>query len=172
MIPRRALAGLVALLATGPVRAQAGDPARELAGLFMQGCLPFAGEPASLRRWATDNRLAIVPEPARGSFLMGAPGLVFDASNATGKYVVVSADDGLCSVIAAVAPGKSVAAALEAALKEAGATVRLAVERDDRAMPELHFREYLVTRQGRTWRVLAATVRGAEGRAMLTAGPG
>ena len=153
---------------TGP-----SETARQLAGLFMQGCLPFAGNPTALRAWAAAGKLTQVPEQARAAFLNGAPGVVFDASTEAGKFVLVSSDDGLCSSITDRAGGKDVADALEANLREAGIAFRLAIDRDDRLIPALHFREYLATVKGRLWRILAATVKDrADGRAMLTAAPG
>ena len=97
---------------------------------------------------------------------------MFDATNAFGKFVVVSSDDGLCSCLTDTAVGSVVTQALEGALRQGGVAFRLAIERDETKMPDLHYREYLATRQGRAWRILAATVNDPKGgRAMLTAGP-
>ena len=149
------------------------ETARQLAGLFIQGCLPFAGDPTGLRAWAAARKLTPVPEQARVAFLNGAPGVVFDASTEAGKFVLVSSDDGLCSSITDRAMGKDVEDALEATLREAGIAFRMAIDRDDRMVPALHFREYLATMKGRLWRILAATIKDrVEGRAMLTAAPG
>jgi len=157
---------------TAPALAAPDESARQLAGLFMQTCLPFAGQPKALRTWAADRRLPELPEPARTAFLLRATGIVFDASNTSGKYVVVSADDGLCSTVTDAASGKALEDALEGNLRQAGIRFRLAVDRDDRQTPALHFREYLATKDGRVWRILAATVRNQpSGHAMLTAGP-
>ena len=149
------------------------ETARQLAGLFMQGCRPFAGNPTALRAWAEARKPTPVPEQARVAFLNGAPGVVFDASTEAGKFVLVSSDDGLCSSITDRAMGKDVEDALEATLREAGIAFRMAIDRDDRMVPALHFREYLATMKGRLWRILAATIKDrVEGRAMLTAAPG
>ena len=78
-----------------PTAASAGA-ADELAGLFIQGCLPFAGNAPALRDWAKRTRIPAVPEQARAAFLHGAPGQAFDASAAEAKLVLVSSDDGLC----------------------------------------------------------------------------
>jgi hypothetical protein len=117
-------------------------------------------------------KLPEVPDPARTAFLGGAPGTVFDASNAAGKFVLVSSDDGICSAVTDHAGDEDVAAGLEHALREAGATFRLAIERDDKSNTKLHHREYLASGHGRAWRLLAATVRDeTQGQAMLTAAP-
>jgi hypothetical protein len=160
---------IFAVIVIPPASAQ---PAEQLAGLFMQACLPYAGAAARQRAWAAENKLPELPEPARSVFLRGAPGKVFDATNASGKYVVLSSDDGICATIGNQARGLEVTAALEADLRRAGIEFRLAIERDDKTVTALHHREYLATRNGRIWRILAATVNHPNGgQAMLTAAP-
>lgn len=167
----RRLAWLMCLLGIGPALAQPVTSATELAGLFVQGCLPFAGDPDRLRGWASNVPLPTVPEPARSVFLNGAPGQVFDATTPSGKFVLVSSDDGLCSCITNEATGAAVWAALETALRQSGLGFDLVIERDDKRATDLHYREYIANRDGKTWRILAATVNGARGgQAMLTAG--
>jgi hypothetical protein len=154
-----------------PVEAHAGAP-EELVGLFIQGCLPFAGNPAALRDWAQRTGLPPVPDQARAAFLHGAPGQAFDGSAAEAKLVLVSADDGICSAVTDKATGLAVAEALEAGFRQAGLTSRLVIERDDAHVSAIHDREYLATRDKRGWRILAATVKGeGGGEAMLTAAP-
>lgn len=161
---------LIAVLAAVP--AHAAETADQLAGLFVQGCMPFAGHPPALREWATNNKLPALPDAATKAFLLGAPGQAFDASAPGIKIVLASSDDGLCAAIAEKASSTAVAQSLEAGLKRAGADFRLAIDRDDTADKSLHFREYLATRNGRSWRILAATVNNPSGgRAMLTAAP-
>jgi hypothetical protein len=157
------------VLAPCVARAGAAD---ELAGLFFQGCLPFAGRPAALRDWAGQIGLPPVPEQARAAFLHGAPGQAFDASAAGTKLVLVSSDDGICSAVTDHATQAEVTQALEAALKAADLKFRLVIERDDAAVKAIHDREYLVAKDKHGWRVLAATVKDDQGgEAMLTAAP-
>jgi hypothetical protein len=140
--------------------------------LFIRGCLPFTGDPAALRQWADGLHLKPVPEPARSAFLHRAKGAVFDASSQAAKLVLVSLDDGSCSVITDRAADAVVAQGLEAALREVHATFRMVTERADPMNPDLHHREYLAALGKRAWRILAATVTSApEGRAMITAAP-
>jgi hypothetical protein len=161
----------VLLAALLPATAFAGT-AEELSGLFSQSCLPYAGQPAALRQWAGRANLPEVPDPARAAFLDGAPGKVFDASNAAGKFALLSSDDGICAVVTDKAGDRETARALEQALGHAGIKFRLVIERDDKLNPRLHHREYLASGTGRAWRILAATVRdSAPGQAMLTAAP-
>jgi hypothetical protein len=143
-----------------------------LIGLFIQGCMPFAGNPAALRDWAARTGVPPVPEQARVAFLHGAPGQAYDGTTAEGKLVLVSSDDGICSVTTDQVVQKDAADALEAAFRQAGVAFRLVIERDDRQVPNIHDREYLATRNGRAWRILLAAVKDDKGgEAMLTAAP-
>lgn len=148
--------------------------APELVGLFIQGCLPFTGDPAGLRAWAGKNGVPPVPVPeqARAAFLHGTPGQVFDGSAAEGKLVLVSADDGICSAVTDQAASGAVSDALEAGFRQAGITFRLVIERDDAHNTDIHDREYLATKNGRSWRIAEATVNDSKGgTAMLTGAP-
>ena len=84
--------------------ARAEDPpavnAKQVAGLFMQSCIRFAGDKDGLRDWAKKTGLKELPPEAQDQFLYGLPGVVFDASNQDGKFVLVSEDGGSCSTIA------------------------------------------------------------------------
>jgi hypothetical protein len=154
-----------------PAVARAGVP-EELAGLFIQGCMPFAGNPSALREWAGKIGLPPVPEQARAIFLHGAPGQAFDASTTGTKLVLVSSDDGICSAVTDHATQLQVTDALEAALRQAELRFRLVIEHDDATLGAIHDREYLAAKDKRGWRILAATVKGDEGgEAMLTAAP-
>ncbi len=154
-----------------PVAAFAG-PAEDLSALFLQSCMPYAGHPAALRQWAERMKLPEVPDPARAAFLSGAPGKVFDATSAVGKFAVLSSDDGICAVVTDRAGDSETAQSLERAFTEASVRFRLVIERNDKANPKLHHREYLAERNGTAWRILAATVRDSvPGQAMLTAAP-
>ena len=173
VVPRRVASLLLAggLLAWC-TPARAGDPAPELVGLFVQGCLNFAGDPAGLRTWAQQQRLPEVPQPARAMFLHGAPGTVFDATAAGEKLVLVSSDDGICAAVTNKAAGPAVAAALEGDLRRLDIRFRLVIERDDTHAKAIHYREYLAARGKRAWRISLATVKDPQGgRAMLTAAP-
>jgi hypothetical protein len=152
--------------------ADASDTPRQLAGLFIQSCLAFSGDANGLRVWAHQTGLTELPDPARAGFLHGSPGVVFDASTPASKLVVASSDDGICSAITSQAFSAAVVTALETDLTGLGVAFRLAVERDDKRIPALHDREYLATKNGRSWRILAATVTDQKGgEAMLTAAP-
>lgn len=155
------------LAAAAPSRA---DPS-DLAGLFIQGCLNFAGDPAGVRDWARQQGLSALPQPAGSAFLHGAPGTVFDASTTEDKLVLVSSDDGICSAVSNRMDGAALPAVLEADLRTLGIRFRLVIERDDTHAVALHYREYLAAKEPRAWRVLVATAKGQPGQAMLTVAP-
>jgi hypothetical protein len=143
-----------------------------MVGLAIQGCVEFAGNPPDLRAWAKRNGLPSVPEQARAAFMHGAPGQVFNGSTPDGKLVLLSSDDGQCSVVADKIVDRAGAEALEAGFRQAGLKFRLVIERDDRHQSGIHHREYLAAKDGRGWRVLLETVKDPDGgEAMLTAAP-
>jgi hypothetical protein len=154
-----------------PGAARAAAP-EELVGLFIQGCVPFAGNAPALREWAQRTGLPPVPEPARAAFMHGAPGQAFDGSAAGAKLVLVSSDDGICSAVTDQATQQQVTDALEAGFRQAGLTFRLVIERDDARVSAIHDREYLAAKDKKGWRILAAAVKDDKGgEAMLTAAP-
>ena len=138
----------------------------------MQTCLPYAGDPDGLRAWARTMGLPLAAEQARTAFLHGAPGQVFDASDPEGKFVLVSSDDGICSAVTNQVAQSAAINALEDDLRSSGVRFRMVIERDDKSIPEIHDREYLATKDGRSWRILLATVNGEKGgQAMVTGAP-
>lgn len=144
--------------------------AKQVAGLFMQSCVRFAGDRDGLRGWATQTGLKILPQGVQDRFLSGLPGLVFDASNKDGKFVLVSDDSGACSVVAEMASGIGVIADLEQDLSEARINFRLTAEKSDPQETVLKHREYQASQGDRTWLLLVSTVKDpAGGQAMLTA---
>jgi hypothetical protein len=167
-LPYLAAALLLALPAHAAPPGQ--QAARQLAGLFLQSCLPYAGDPPALHAWAHRMGLAQVPDPARRAFLHGNPGQVFDASNPEGKFVVISWDGGACADVAQAANGPALARDLESDLHQAGLAVSLLHDREDPAQKQLRHREYRATKDGRSWRILASWVMDQpQGQAMLTA---
>ena len=165
--------GVAAFAHAAIAQSDATDAAQQLAGLFMQSCLPYAGKPGALRAWARRTGLPTLPDQARSAFLHGAPGVAFDASiPGHGKYVLASSDDGICSAITNATTDAAVASALEDDLTHIGIAFRLVIERDDKQINAIHYREYLAAKNGQGWRLLIATVKDLKGgQAMLTAAP-
>lgn len=158
---------LLALVAASP----ADDAPQQLVGMFVQGCMPFVGNPKALRDWAGKIGLPPVPPQAAMAFLHSAPGQVFDGSNASGKFVLVSSDDGLCSVVTNKVSEPALRDALEAGLTKAGLTYRLVIKRNDQTVSNILDREYLAAKGKIGWRVLMEALKDGEGQGMLTAGP-
>jgi hypothetical protein len=164
------IAGAAALLT--PARAD--EPpvtnARQVAGLFMQSCLEFAGDKDGLRVWAKKTGLKELPATVQDQFLYGLPGVVFDASNKEGKFVLVSEDGGSCSVLAETASGPAVINDLEQDMKDAQIVFKVTDDKPDAEEKTLSHREYQAFQGQRGWLLLVSIVKDpAGGQAMLTA---
>ena len=84
----------------------------------------------------------------------------------------MSSDDGICSAVTNQVAQSAAINALEDDLRSSGVRFRMVIERDDKSIPEIHDREYLATKDGRSWRILLATVNGEKGgQAMVTGAP-
>jgi hypothetical protein len=162
--------GVVALASS----ARADDPpnvaAKQVTGLFMQSCVTFAGDKDGLRGWAKKTGLKELPARFQDRFLYGLPGVVFDASNKDGKYVLVSEDGGSCSVVAEMASGPVVITSLEKDLNDAKITFKMTGEKPDSEEKALNHREYQASQGDRGWLLLISTVKDPlGGQVMLTA---
>ena len=172
----RGLVLSVALLAAAPGTASAADTAitnaQQLAGLFVQSCVHFAGNRQGLRDWAASTHLQRLPAQGENTFLYGLPGMVFDASNADGKFVLISEDGGSCSAMAEAANGPAVVKDLEQLLRQAKINFDVTGEHDDKAEKALVHREYTASTGDQQWEMLVSTVQDpAGGEAMLTVNP-
>lgn len=165
---------VMACLMAVAASARADDPpvvnAKQVAGLFMQSCMRFAGDKNGLRDWAKKTGLKELPAEAQDQFLYGLPGVVFDASNMDGKFVLVSEDGGSCSAIAETASGSSVITDLEQDMNDAKIAFKMTLEKNDAEEKALKHREYMATQGDRGWLLLVSTVKDpAGGQVMLTA---
>lgn len=159
----------MAIALTLPARAddQSIASAQQITGLFMQSCIQFGADKAALRGWAKQNNLQEVPAEGRDAFLHGLPGIVFDASNAVGKFVLISDDGGGCTVVAERADGPAVQRDFEDDMRRAGIAVTAGRETPN---PPLLMRDYTASIGGRAWRIVVGTVRDQQGgQAMLSA---
>ena len=165
-----ALAGLVLLAAPARSDDVMNAAAKQVAGLFMQSCVQFAGDKEGLRSWARKTGLNQLPADVQEHFLYGLPGVVFDASNKDGKFVLVSEEGGSCSAIAEMANGPGVIADLEQDMNNAKITFKVTSEKSDAEENALKHREYQASQGEREWLLLVSTVKDAVGgQAMLTA---
>lgn len=165
------LAAILATALLAPVRAaDTTASAQQLATLFMQSCLQYAGDRDGLRTWAKKLGLMELPAEEQDRYLYGLPGIVFDASNSDGRFKLVSEDGGSCSVLAASASGQAVLQDLEQKLHDAQITFKVTAERPDAVEKTLHHREYVAQQGKREWLLLVSIVQDpAGGEAMLTA---
>jgi len=144
--------------------------AQQVAGLFMQSCLRFAGDRDGLRAWVKTTNLRELPPTGQDIFLHGLPGVVFDASTQEGKFVLVSEDGGSCSVLAEIASGPVVVSDLEKDLSDAKIAFKITADRADTLEKSLQHREYTASKGDRGWLLLVSTVKDpAGGEVMLTA---
>ncbi|HVY17003.1 MAG TPA: hypothetical protein VHB27_17405 [Rhodopila sp.] len=157
--------------AAPPGSQPADDAPSQMVGLFIQGCMPFVGDAKALRAWAGKLGLSALPDKVAAVLLHGAPGMAFDGSNKSGKFALVSSDDGLCSVVTNKVTEPALRDALEAGFTQAGLKFRLVIQRDDKTVQAIHDREYLAARGKTGWRVLMASLKDGMGQGMLTAGP-
>ena len=173
MQPARTLipAILAAALAAPANAADTGaTSAQQVATLFMQSCLQYAGDRDGLRGWAKKIGLKELPAEEQDRYLYGLPGVVFDASNKHGRFALVSEDGGSCSVLAASASGQAVLTDLEQKLHDAQISFKVTAERPDAIERTLQHREYIAQQGKREWLLLVSTVQDpAGGEAILTA---
>ena len=143
--------------------------AEQVAGLFVQSCVRFAGDAKGLRKWVAEVRLPTLPQAGQEAFLKGRPGIVYDATNADGKFVVVSGDDGSCSAIAQQADPAVLVTALGRFLQQVGIAFNSTDEHEDPEEHSLHWRSWSAAKNGRRWSILAGYASGSNGgQAMLT----
>lgn len=145
--------------------------ARQAAGLFMQSCVHHAGSPAALRAWAEKLGLPELPAPGQAGFLKGAAGVVYDASNPAGKYVVISHDDGGCLVLAEAVNTAELAPATEAVLREAAYAVVLAGYKAELEEARLRHRTYHAAQGARALTLVVSHGPAEVDQAMLSASP-
>jgi hypothetical protein len=181
----RAIALLVAVACAAPVLAQAQSQAQsqppaqarpradvaaqQAAGLFVTTCVQHAGQPASLRAWASKLGLPPLPDPGQAGFLKGAPGRVYDASNPAGKYVVISLDDGGCMVLAESVNTVELLRATEGALAQIGISAVLDGDRADLGDSGMRHRTYHASLADRGWTVVISYGPRQPDQAMLSA---
>ena len=159
---RRTLLPIAALLAFASAAAAqspqsaptASLAATQASGLFISSCLRHASNAPALRDWARQFNLRQAPAKVAEGFLHGTPGVVYDASNPTGRYVILSHDDGSCAVLTKDSDGPAMTAGLEAALARAGVVAILALERTDPDVPGTRHRTYHAAGAGRSWTII------------------
>jgi hypothetical protein len=164
-----ATTGMMALAAPARSDDAPNAAASQVAGLFTQSCIQFAGDAAGLRAWADGTGLKALSAEAQKYFLHNLSGIVFDASNRQGKFVMISYDGGSCSVVAQLASGPVAIADLERDMNDARIAYKMTGEKSDPDERSLKHREYLASLGQREWLLRVSTVKNAAGQVMLTA---
>lgn len=148
---------------------QAAEDAKQLAGLFVQSCVRFAGDLKGLRAWAEQAKFAPLPADGQSVFLNGLPGIAYDATNKQGKFVIVSEDGGACSAVAQHADPAAVVASFEGFLRDQKVSFQMTGQHPDSQEAALSHREYSATRNGKPLEMLVSTTAAeGGGEAMLS----
>ncbi len=147
-----------------------GSGAEELVGLFGATCLHFAGDPAGVRGFLTQQGVPAMPAQARAAFLAGRAGQVFDASEPGVNLAVVSLDDGGCEAVVEKANPAEVTSALQKAARDAGTPLTDLGSQADSAPGGVHHEAYALTESGKQMHILVSTAS-APPQAVLTMAP-
>ena len=112
--------------------------------------MPFAGLPRDLRSWIAAHHLAAVGPAATQALLRGEPGEAFWASTSDGKMVLVSNDNGSCSIFLPAADKATVDTALQDYFNSLGSP---AAQMDDKTSPDgkAHQTLWMVSVRNRSW---------------------
>ena len=157
---------LVAFALVFGVPARADEPdmgARQTIGLFMQACVSQLGDILAVRTWLEDRHVPHMAEGGALHFLDGKAGVVFDASNKTGRYGLTTLDNGLCDVFADRAKASDVIPLLEATLKAGGLTVIRLKDDFETEDTRRHHYDYLVIRDGVNYNLVATVSDATDG---------
>jgi hypothetical protein len=147
------LAALLALCTAGNAQQTAPPPdpdmgARQIVGLFTQACVAQYGDIAAVRAWLDDRHVPHMPDQGAVHFLAGKAGIVYDASNPTGRYGVTTLDNGVCDAFAETAQAPEVIDVLEKTLKAQKSTVIRLGDRRESKDSRLHHYDYLIIHDG------------------------
>jgi hypothetical protein len=130
--------------------------AGQIVGLFMQACVPQYGDILAVRNYLEDHKVPHMPDEGAVHFLKGRSGIVYDASNRTGRYGVTTLDNGVCDAFAETAKPSDAVGFLEASLKSKGLTVIRLKDYVDPRETRLHHYDYLIVRDGVTYDLVAS----------------
>jgi hypothetical protein len=149
---------LACLAAPSLASAAPDQGADQVVGLFGATCLHFAGDAAGLRAFLTQQGAPVMPEPARGAFLAGRHGEVFDTSYQTTKLATISLDDGGCEAVVDQADPAQIISLLNQAATEGHVTLTpLGTQTDPKKRPGVSQTAYGVTLDGKPMHILVST---------------
>ncbi len=144
------------------------DRATELAGLFAQTCVDYAGDAAGLRAWVAAQGLRPLPREAQHVFLLGplGPGIAYNASGGAGQFFVVSYDDGACTAIGAAINAAALLPALRNELGAPNLSLELAFDRVDPTNAHRRLRGFTLS-EGEAVAAILMDTNSADGLAFL-----
>jgi hypothetical protein len=155
------LAALLALCPAGNAQQTAPPPdpdmgAKQIVGLFTQACVVQYGDIAAVRAWLDDCHVPHMPDQGAVHFLAGKAGIVYDASNPTGRYGVTTLDNGVCDAFAETAQASEVIDVLEKTLKAQKSTVIRLDDHPESKDSRLHHYDYLIIHDGVNYDLVAS----------------
>jgi len=152
------IGALSLVMISGAHAEQASDQrSLQVAGLFMQTCVRFSGNPAGLRSLLSEKKVPVLPKEVSGRFLGSRPGIAFDASNKFDRLAVVSHDDGSCTAFSEGADGDQAVAAVEKFLEASKIQFRLIDDYPDKRASDLRHRTYEASSGERKWGLMLST---------------
>jgi hypothetical protein len=160
-------------VSTSIAAADTAAAAHVAANAFIQSCMQLAGNPVGLRDWIAAQAMTRAPPSVSEQYPGGRAGQVFGIRSAAGALLIVSHDDGGCSMVLEHADGAALRQTFEALMTGAHATCKITHDEEDNPRSHLHNRAYeIVNREStRKWRVVITTAEQGSGpfQAILTA---
>lgn len=161
---RLPLVALFCCVAAGTAQAQSAvDPgAAQAAGLFVQACVQYAGATDALRAFMGQLNVPAMPSDVAAKLLPpNQSGIAFNASNEQANLMVVSHDNGLCTVFSDSADGDQAAAAVVEKLTAAKVTLETVKDEADARNPALWHRNYRASLEQRKWALVLSSSKDA-----------
>ena len=162
--------GMMALVAPARSDDAPKAAANQVAGLFTQSCIQFAGDTESLRGWADRTGLKALPAEAQNVLPPRPAGYRVRRLQQAGQIRVDLRGRRLLLGRCPIASGPVAIADLEHDMNDARIAFKVTGEETDPEEKSLTHREYLASQGQREWLLLVSTVKDPPaGQAMLTA---
>jgi hypothetical protein len=127
-------------------------------GLFIQTCVRFSGDKDGLRQFLADKHMPVMNSAGSGYFLDdGRSGVVYDASNRSGRLAVVSHDDGSCTATSESADGDTAVGAVESFLRDSHIAFKLTGDHPNAHATAVRERSFDASFGPRRWQLVLGT---------------
>jgi hypothetical protein len=123
-------------------------------GLFVQSCIRLAGEPATVRDLLRQRHVPELTPEGRAIFLRDRIGVGFDATNKATRMVLISEDNGACSVFAETVDTSKILGSVESVFRSAGASL---VQKSTEQQGSLTSHDYDVVLKDRRFKLVIST---------------